>query len=634
MVLLVDDVAVARENPLLTRRRVLLGTAAAAAIGAAGAGVHDSYKDKPPGADSIGWLRDHAVRLATTEPGSGFADLEPLRKVIGDARILSLGEATHGAHEFFQLKHRLIEFCVSELGFNLIAMEAEFGSALAVNDYVLEGKGNAADALSGMGYWCWDTQEVLALIEWIRVWNVAHERKVKFHGFDMQGTWGEGSAAPALRLLDYLARVADELAAESEPVLMPLVSSFSFSALQPAVGEKIRVQITKLLAAFDTERSRWIERSSETEWHVARLCATTIAQSAQLIALDGSDDYRDQVMADNVRALLDMEGPRARALLWSHNAHVQRTRYNNNGSVFTMGSALHATFGAAHVVIGFAFNGGRFLAIDRTDKDGIIREHVVPPGPESTLDEVLARIGLPLLALDLRAVPPNGALARWMATGPRQWDMGLFHTPGQPRSVRRDPRADFDGLVFVASTSASRLNPTVEWRLHPPTRAARTANTQPTNLALESKDGGMPDGWSSFGNDAVHRYTVATLPKQSAAGGQVVRIERIKASLPWGDRTLAQSFPAAAWHGRRITFAAAVRAEKVAAIGRGPQLFMRVWEKAGPPILVLSPCISSSEWTRQSVSVDISPDAEGIQIALCVIGEAIGWFGDLEIEAV
>jgi len=615
---------------------VLLGTAAAAALGAAGAGVHHLYKDKPPGADSVAWLRDHAVPLATTEPGSGFADLEPLRKVIGDARIVSLGEANHGTHEFFQLKHRLVEFCVSELGFNLIAMETEFGSALAVNDYVLEGKGNAADALSGMGYWVWDTQEVLAFIEWIRAWNIVHERKVKFHGFDMQGNWGEGSAAPALRLLDYLARVAHELAAESEPVLMPLVSSFAFSALQPALEEKIRAQITKLLAAFDTERSRWIERSSETEWHVARLCATTIAQSAQFIALDGSDDYRDQAMADNVRALLYMEGPHAKALLWSHNAHVQRTPYNNNGLSFTMGGALHATFGAAYVVIGSAFNRGRFLAIDRTDKDRIVRDHVVPPGPEGTLDEVLARIGLPLLALDLRAVPPNGALARWMATKPRQWDMGLLHIPSQPRSVPRDPRADFDGLIFVASTSASRLNPTVEWRRRPPTRAATTANTQPTNLALESKDGGVPDAWNSYGNDAVHRYAVATLPQQSAAGGHVVRIERIKASLPWGFRALAQTFPAASWHGRRITFTAAVRGEKVAALGRGPQLFMRVWRKADDkrPILVLSPYIGSSEWTRQSVSIDIPPEAERIQIALCLIGEAIGWFGDLEIEAV
>jgi erythromycin esterase len=653
-----DDAGIGRENRSQTRRRVLLGTAAATALGAVGAGAHYAYKDLSPGAEGVAWLRDHAVPLATTEPGSGFADLEPLRKLIGDARIVSLGEATHGAREFFQLKHRLIEFCVSELGFNIFAMEAEFGSALAVNDYVLEGKGNAADALSGIGYWHWDTQEVLALIEWIRAWNVAHERKVKFHGFDMQGLWGDGSAAPALRLLDYLARVAHELAAESEPVLRPLVSSFFFFVLQPALKEKIRSQITKLLAAFDTERLRWIERSSETEWRVARLCATTIAQSAQFTAPGRSDDYRDQAMADNVRALLEMEGPGAKALLWAHNAHVarvQRTLNNNDGR---MGGALHATFGAAHVVIGFAFNRGSFLAIDRTDEDGTIRDHVVPPGPEGTLDEVLARIGLPLLALDLRAVPPNGALARWMATKPRQWDTGLSHNPSQPHSVSRDPRADFDSLIFVASTSASRLNPTVEsrlkpmvkWLRHPSTRAAATQNTQPTNLALEGKDGGGPDGWNWSGNDAVHRYAVATLPEQSAAGGNVVRIERIKVSLPWGYRILTQAFPAVAWHGRRITFRAAVRAEKVAAIGRGAQLYMRVWrpilalsrpislsewtrQSMEGPILVLSPCIGSSEWTRQSVSVDIPPEAELIEIALCVIGDAIGWFGDLTIEA-
>src|ERR1043165_6515328 len=131
---------------------------------ACGQSAQPSRPDQPV----VDWITANAVRLKTSEAGNGFADMQPLKKIIGDARIVSLGEATHGTREFFQLKHRLIEFCVSELGFNLIAMETEFGSALAVNDYVLEGKGNAADALCGMGYWCWDTQEVLALIEWIR----------------------------------------------------------------------------------------------------------------------------------------------------------------------------------------------------------------------------------------------------------------------------------------------------------------------------------------------------------------------------------------------------------------------------------------------------------------------------------
>src|SRR5215510_7096243 len=139
---------------MTNRRRVLLGGTAAAAVAAAAApfAVHELAKrhpaNLPVGKDVIAWLKANAIPLATTEPGSGFKDLEFLRAAIGSARIVSLGEATHGTREFFQIKHRLIEFCVAELGFTIIAFEDNYGSTLAVNDYVLEGNGNAADAVA------------------------------------------------------------------------------------------------------------------------------------------------------------------------------------------------------------------------------------------------------------------------------------------------------------------------------------------------------------------------------------------------------------------------------------------------------------------------------------------------------
>jgi len=67
----------------------------------------------------LDWIRARAVPLATVEAGHGFADLAPLAAAIGDARIVGLGEATHGTREFFQLKHRLLEWLVSERGFDV-----------------------------------------------------------------------------------------------------------------------------------------------------------------------------------------------------------------------------------------------------------------------------------------------------------------------------------------------------------------------------------------------------------------------------------------------------------------------------------------------------------------------------------
>jgi erythromycin esterase len=77
----------------------------------------------------VEWIRAHAVRLDTVEAGHGFTDMQPLKKVIGNARIVALGEATHGTREFFQLKHRMLEFLATEMGFTIFSIEANMPGA-------------------------------------------------------------------------------------------------------------------------------------------------------------------------------------------------------------------------------------------------------------------------------------------------------------------------------------------------------------------------------------------------------------------------------------------------------------------------------------------------------------------------
>jgi erythromycin esterase len=72
----------------------------------------------------VAWIRDNAVKLETVSARNGFADMQPLKKIIGNARVVSLGEATHGTREFFQLKHRMLEFLATEMGFTIFSIEA------------------------------------------------------------------------------------------------------------------------------------------------------------------------------------------------------------------------------------------------------------------------------------------------------------------------------------------------------------------------------------------------------------------------------------------------------------------------------------------------------------------------------
>ena len=132
------------------------------------------------------WVRANAVRLSTPVAGNGFADLQALKPLIGNARIVSLGEATHGTREFFQLKHRMLEFLATEMGFTIFSIEANMPEAYRLNDYVLNGTGDPAELLRGMYFWTWNTEEVLEMIRWMRAFNASGRGRVQFTGFDMQ----------------------------------------------------------------------------------------------------------------------------------------------------------------------------------------------------------------------------------------------------------------------------------------------------------------------------------------------------------------------------------------------------------------------------------------------------------------
>jgi erythromycin esterase-like protein len=135
---------------------------------------------------AINWLRRNAIPIQTVEAGHGFADLQPLDKIVGDARIVALGEATHGTREFFQLKHRLIEYLATQKGFTIFSIEANMPEAYRLNDYVLRGVGDPKRLLKGMYFWTWNTQEVLDMILWMREFNQSGKGRIEFTGFDMQ----------------------------------------------------------------------------------------------------------------------------------------------------------------------------------------------------------------------------------------------------------------------------------------------------------------------------------------------------------------------------------------------------------------------------------------------------------------
>jgi erythromycin esterase-like protein len=134
----------------------------------------------------VDWAKRHAIPLKTVEAGHGFEDMEPLRGVVDSARIVALGEATHGTREFFQMKHRMVEFLATQMGFTIFSIEANLPEASRLNDFVVKGNGDPKQLLKGMYFWTWNTEEVLNMILWMREFNRSGKGHIEFAEFDMQ----------------------------------------------------------------------------------------------------------------------------------------------------------------------------------------------------------------------------------------------------------------------------------------------------------------------------------------------------------------------------------------------------------------------------------------------------------------
>lgn len=164
----------------VARRGTLAFAALALVLGSA------AHAGMPGDSTTIDWIRRTAAPFDTCAFRADHRDLASLRALVGDARIVGLGEGTHGTREFFQMKHRITEYLASELGFRYFAIEASMPEAYRLNDYVLHGVGDPRALIRGMYFWTWRTQEVLDMVEWMRRFNASGKGHVEFLGFDMQ----------------------------------------------------------------------------------------------------------------------------------------------------------------------------------------------------------------------------------------------------------------------------------------------------------------------------------------------------------------------------------------------------------------------------------------------------------------
>ena len=420
----------------------------------------------PPPGRVVEWMRARAIPLANVEPGRGSGDLVPLRGIVGNARAVGLGEATHGTREIFQLKHRVFEYLVGEMGFSVLAIETSLPESFAIEDYVQGGPGDAARLLSGESP-VWRTEELRDVIRWMRDWNRTHSRRVHFQGLDMR----RGSLA-ARETLAYIERTDPAtMSAPFARALAPVADPAAYAEIIRRPKAELRAlagQARQLLVWLESQRPQLVEKSTDEAWWRATMQARALAELFEWLAagdMRARVVIRERAMADNTLRTLEHYGPDSRAVVWAHNAHIAA---DSTAEPPMMGVHLRQQLRSGYLAIGSILERGSYQAWDA--KVNGLNVFMIAPAAAGSIESTLADAGRPIAILDLRTLPESGAAAEWFRAFQvmRQFD-GLYDDERPPGwgSTRAIVARDYEALLFVASGTVARRLP------EPPPAAGR-----------------------------------------------------------------------------------------------------------------------------------------------------------------
>ncbi len=435
------------------------------------------------------------VRLRAIALRGDAGQYDPLVRGIGDARVVLIGEATHGTHEFYRERALITRRLIEEQGFAGVAVEADWPDAYRVNRHV-RGTGRdeeAVDALGDFGRfptWMWRNADVLDFVGWLRGYNERRppEARAGFYGLDLYSLRSSMEA-----VLGYLDRVDPEGAGRARArygcfdhfgdELQDYGYASAFG-LHPSCEAEVVAQLLDL----HRRRADYAGRDGRVaadEFFFAEQNARLVRNAeayyrAMFEGRTASWNLRDRHMADtldNLLRFLDRTRPGARLVVWAHNSHCGDARATEMGQSgeWNIGQLAREAYGSRVVLVGFTTSTGTVTAA--TEWDGPThRRHVRPPH-EGSYEHLFRETGIARFLLALRT---DLELASALA-GPRlERAIGVLYLPERERRSHyfhaRLPE-QFDYVIHIDDTRAVEpLERSVPWE------AGEMADTYPTGL--------------------------------------------------------------------------------------------------------------------------------------------------------
>lgn len=436
----------------------------------------------PAGDDAAAtrWLEAQGHRLSTPDPDP--SELTPLLARLTGARVVGLGEVTHGTHEDLLFKAAMVRALITAGAIDTLAIEANRVAGASFDAYVRRGEGDPAAITNAPSVFrIFRNQEFAALLVWLRAWNIAHpERPVGVVAIDDQD-----GAVDAAFALDFIARHDAALASTLRQGFGAMLPPPGGARVRPSdwIAHHDRAEALRLLAAaaalrdaFAANATRW---RNDPDFNEAAYAARVAWQNMHVFELDvaGADlsklpaDYqsrRDRYMADN---LIERIGTSGRAALWAHNAHVMHTfpaAWTAQGYV-SLGTELRRRLSTGYRAVGTTYVQATALATRSAGQalPQLVAAQDVPVPLDNAGPHTSGGAFVPLPGdiwwIDPAAPSADPAVRRWRAALRWNGEIGWLLDPAAfQRGKLAEEGAPF-GMGFDALVWFRRLTPQHRW---------------------------------------------------------------------------------------------------------------------------------------------------------------------------
>ncbi|HNM85163.1 MAG: erythromycin esterase family protein [Mycobacterium sp.] len=427
-----------------------------------------------------------AVSAAAVDAPGGVPPTEVLDDLVGDARIVLIGESSHGTHEFYAARAEITKWLIEHKGFTAVAAEADWPDAYRVNRFVhgLPGDDSAEEALSGFQRfpaWMWRNDVVRDFVTWLRRHNENADRKAGFYGLDLYSLHRSMD-----EVIGYLDRVDPPAAARarSRYACFDHASpddgqAYGYAAAFGA-GPSCEHEAVAQLVDVHRHAIQYLSRDgvvAEDELFCAQQNAQTVRNAEEYYrsmfrGRVTSWNLRDKHMAQTLDALLAhldrhpgaRAGKPARIVVWAHNSHVGDARATEVGGdgQLTLGQLAREKYGADCRLIGFSTYSGTVTAASEWGGDAFLK--TVRPALAGSVEELFHETGRDAFLI---AMHDSGPAAEALEVVRLARAIGVLYLPETERQshyyhVR--PADQYDAMIHIERTRALQpLEPTSVW---------------------------------------------------------------------------------------------------------------------------------------------------------------------------